>query len=108
MRVCSRSSYQGIRPAPGYPACPEHTEKLAIWDLLDVEERPRASRSRSRWRCGPAPRSAAGTSRTPRSQYFVVGRLGQDQVEDYARRKGWTLPEAEKWLSANLGYQPDD
>ena len=53
-------------------------------------------------------RSAAGTSPTPQSQYFVVGRVGHDQVEDYAKRKGWTMAEAEKWLSPNLGYQPDD
>ncbi|KAJ1684273.1 hypothetical protein LUZ63_020566 [Rhynchospora breviuscula] len=100
-------AYRGIRPAPGYPACPEHTEKLTLWDLLDVEESTGISltESMAMW---PGAAVSGWYFSHPDSQYFVVGRLGQDQVEDYAARKGWTLREAEKWLSANLGYQPDD
>ena len=82
--------YAGIRPAPGYPACPEHTEKQTLWELLDVEERP-ASSSPSRWRCGPAPRSAAGTSPTRSRSTSSSAGSARDQVGDYAERKGWTL-----------------
>ena len=67
-----------------------------------------ASSSPSRWRCGRAPRCAGWYFSHPQSQYFVVGRLGRDQVADYAERKGWTLAEAERWLSPNLGYDPED
>ncbi len=99
--------YQGVRPAPGYPACPEHTEKATLWELLDVEESAGISltESMAMW---PGAAVSGFYFSHPRSQYFVVGRLGRDQVEDYAGRKGWTLREAEKWLSPNLGYDPDD
>jgi 5-methyltetrahydrofolate--homocysteine methyltransferase len=99
--------YQGIRPAPGYPACPDHTEKRTIWDLLDVEASVgiELTDSMAMW---PGA-SVSGTYYShPQSQYFVVGRLGRDQVADYAARKGWTLAEAERWLSPNLGYDPED
>ncbi|GAA5149098.1 methionine synthase [Nocardioides marinquilinus] len=99
--------YDGIRPAPGYPACPDHTEKLTLWDLLDVEAATgiTLTESMAMW---PGASVSGWYFSHPQSQYFVVGRLGRDQVADYAERKGWTLAEAERWLSPNLGYEPDD
>nr|WP_090274045.1 methionine synthase [Mycolicibacterium komanii]CRL66954.1 B12-dependent methionine synthase [Mycolicibacterium komanii] len=99
--------YVGIRPAPGYPACPEHTEKVTIWNLMDVKERTgiELTESMAMW---PGAAVSGLYFSHPQSQYFVVGRLAQDQVADYAKRKGWTLKEAERWLSSNLGYNPED
>ncbi|MEP6815653.1 MAG: vitamin B12 dependent-methionine synthase activation domain-containing protein, partial [Marmoricola sp.] len=99
--------YVGIRPAPGYPACPEHTEKQTLWELLDVGANAsiELTESMAMW---PGAAVSGWYFSHPQSQYFVVGRVGHDQVSDYARRKGWTVPEAERWLSSNLGYQPDD
>ncbi|OBC07743.1 methionine synthase [Mycobacterium sp. 852013-50091_SCH5140682] len=99
--------YVGIRPAPGYPACPEHTEKETLWKLMDVRERTgiELTESMAMW---PGAAVSGWYFSHPQSQYFVVGRLAQDQVADYARRKGWTLQEAERWLSSNLGYNPED
>lgn len=99
--------YRGIRPAPGYPACPEHTEKVTLWKLMDVKERTgiELTESMAMW---PGAAVSGWYFSHPQSQYFVVGRLAQDQVADYARRKGWTLQEAERWLAPNLGYNPED
>ena len=99
-------SYRGIRPAPGYPACPDHTEKAAIWDLLDVEARTgiTLTESMAMW---PGASVSGWYFAHPLAQYFVVGRLGRDQVESYAARKGWSMVEAERWLGPNLGYLPD-
>jgi 5-methyltetrahydrofolate--homocysteine methyltransferase len=99
--------YEGIRPAPGYPACPEHTEKQTLWELLDVEQNAgiTLTESMAMW---PGAAVSGWYFSHPESQYFVVGRLGREQVADYAERKGWTLAEAEKWLSPNLGYDPED
>ncbi len=99
--------YSGIRPAPGYPACPEHTEKVTLWELLDVEGTAgiELTESMAMW---PGASVSGWYFSHPQSQYFVVGRLGRDQVASYAERKGWTLQEAERWLSSNLGYDPDD
>nr|WP_028652140.1 methionine synthase [Nocardioides halotolerans] len=99
--------YQGIRPAPGYPACPEHTEKQTLWELLDVQTRTgiELTESMAMW---PGAAVSGWYFSHPQSQYFVVGRLARDQVKDYAGRKGWTVAEAERWLSSNLGYDPDD
>jgi 5-methyltetrahydrofolate--homocysteine methyltransferase len=99
--------YTGIRPAPGYPACPDHTEKLTLWDLLDVEARTgiELTESMAMW---PGAAVSGWYFSHPQSQYFVVGRLGRDQVADYAERKGWSLTETERWLSPNLGYDPED
>jgi 5-methyltetrahydrofolate--homocysteine methyltransferase len=99
--------YRGIRPAPGYPACPDHTEKQTLWELLDVEKSTgiELTESMAMW---PGASVSGVYYSHPDSQYFVVGRLARDQVVDYAERKGWTLAEAERWLSANLGYDPDD
>jgi len=99
--------YQGIRPAPGYPACPEHTEKQTLWELLDVQANTgiELTESMAMW---PGAAVSGWYFSHPQSQYFVVGRLARDQVQEYAERKGWTLAEAERWLSPNLGYDPDD
>ncbi|MGH3347213.1 MAG: methionine synthase [Nocardioides sp.] len=102
-----KESYRGIRPAPGYPACPDHTEKQTLWRLLDVENATgiELTESMAMW---PGASVSGWYFSHPESQYFVVGRLGRDQVADYAERKGWTLAEAERWLSPNLGYDPED
>jgi 5-methyltetrahydrofolate--homocysteine methyltransferase len=99
--------YTGIRPAPGYPACPEHTEKATLWELMDVQKRTgiELTESMAMW---PGAAVSGWYFSHPQSQYFVVGRLAQDQVADYAKRKGWTLVEAERWLGPNLGYNPED
>ncbi len=99
--------YTGIRPAPGYPACPDHSEKATLWELLDVEARTgiTLTDSMAMW---PGASVSGWYFSHPDAQYFVVGRIGRDQVQDYARRKGWTLREAERWLSPNLGYEPED
>ncbi|MEO9138813.1 MAG: methionine synthase [Jatrophihabitans sp.] len=102
-----KEKYQGIRPAPGYPACPEHTEKKTIWSLLDVHERTgiELTEGMAMW---PGAAVSGFYFSHPQSQYFVLGRVGRDQVEDYAKRKGWTLREAERWLAPNLGYRSED
>jgi 5-methyltetrahydrofolate--homocysteine methyltransferase len=102
-----KEQYDGIRPAPGYPACPEHTEKRTLWELLDVDKHTgiQLTESMAMW---PGASVSGFYYSHPQSQYFVVGRLGRDQVADYAERKGWTLAEAERWLSPNLGYDPED
>jgi 5-methyltetrahydrofolate--homocysteine methyltransferase len=102
-----KETYVGIRPAPGYPACPEHTEKQTIWDLLDVQAKTgiELTESMAMW---PGAAVSGLYFSHPQSQYFVVGQIGRDQVEDYARRKGWTVNEAERWLAPNLGYRTDN
>jgi 5-methyltetrahydrofolate--homocysteine methyltransferase len=102
-----KERYVGIRPAPGYPACPEHTEKQTLWELLDVKAHTgiELTDSMAMW---PGASVSGLYFSHPQSQYFVVGQLGRDQVEDYARRKGWTTETAEKWLSPNLGYRTDN
>ncbi len=99
--------YHGIRPAPGYPACPDHTEKKLLWELLDVETHTgiELTDGMAMW---PGAAVSGWYFAHPQAQYFVVGRLGRDQVADYAERKGWTLPVTERWLSPNLGYDPED
>ncbi len=99
--------YRGIRPAPGYPACPDHTEKETLMALLGGEETTgiRLTESMAMW---PGASVSGWYFAHPESQYFVVGRLGRDQVEDYAARKGWDLRTAERWLSPSLGYEPAD
>ncbi|MDN5892603.1 MAG: methionine synthase [Nocardioides sp.] len=99
--------YRGIRPAPGYPACPEHTEKETLWKLLDVTANTgiELTEGMAMW---PGAAVSGWYFSHPQSQYFVVGRLQRDQVSDYAKRKGWTQAEAERWLSSNLAYEPED
>ena len=98
--------YRGIRPAPGYPACPDHTEKRTLFSLLQVEEAIGVELTES---CAMTPTAAVSGwyFSHPEARYFGLGRLGLDQVSDYAARKGWTLAEAERWLAPNLGYDPD-
>ncbi|PPV08355.1 methionine synthase [Xanthomonas bromi] len=98
--------YRGIRPAPGYPACPEHSEKRTLFDLLDAERNADMSLTESFAMLPTAAVSGYYFSH-PESQYFVVGRLGKEQVADYAKRKGITLALAERWLASNLDYDPE-
>jgi 5-methyltetrahydrofolate--homocysteine methyltransferase len=98
--------YRGIRPAPGYPACPDHTEKATLFKLLDATNNADIELTEG-FSMYPAAAVSGWYFSHPDSQYFVVGKLTKDQVEDYAQRKGWTLTEAERWLSANLDYDPD-
>jgi 5-methyltetrahydrofolate--homocysteine methyltransferase len=93
--------YQGIRPAPGYPACPDHTEKATLFALLDAEARAGISLTESFAMLPPASVSGFYFWR-PEAHYFGLGRIGHDQLEDYARRKGWSLDEANRWLAPNL------
>jgi 5-methyltetrahydrofolate--homocysteine methyltransferase len=99
--------YRGIRPAPGYPACPDHTEKDRLWSLLDVENRIglRLTESRAMF---PTAAVSGWYFGHPDSRYFGVGRIYRDQVEDYARRKDMPVTEVERWLAPNLGYEPDE
>ncbi len=96
-----REKYQGIRPAPGYAACPEHTEKQLIWDLLDAESRTgmKLTESYAMW---PGAAVSGWYFSHPDARYFAVAQIQQDQLEDYASRKGWSLAEAQKWLGPNL------
>ena len=97
--------YQGIRPAPGYPACPEHTEKTQLWELLNVEENIGIELTEG-FAMYPAASVSGWYFSHPESKYFLVGDINRDQAESYAKRKGWTLGEAERWLAPNLGYDP--
>ncbi|WP_060681684.1 methionine synthase [Pantoea agglomerans] len=101
-----RENYQGIRPAPGYPACPEHTEKAAIWRLLAVEEQTgmKLTESFAMW---PGAAVSGWYFSHPDSRYFAVAQIQRDQVEDYAARKGMSVMEVERWLAPNLGYDAD-
>ncbi len=98
-------AYGGIRPAPGYPACPDHTEKRTIWNLLDAE-RTVGVRLTESWAMWPGASVSGLYFSHPDSRYFGVGKIERDQVEDYARRKSVSLEEAEKWLAPNLNYNP--
>ncbi|MCW6567733.1 methionine synthase [Yersinia ruckeri] len=101
-----RENYQGIRPAPGYPACPEHTEKGQIWQLLDVEMHTgmKLTESYAMW---PGASVSGWYFSHPDSKYFAVAQIQRDQVEDYAARKGMPVSEVERWLAPNLGYDAD-
>ncbi|MGE0859104.1 MAG: methionine synthase [Gammaproteobacteria bacterium] len=99
--------YQGIRPAPGYPACPDHTEKRLLWELLDVEARTGIQLTES-FAMHPGASVCGWYFAHPDARYFGVGRIGRDQVADYATRKGMTVAEAERWLAPNLSYDPDE
>ena len=102
-----KERYVGIRPAPGYPACPEHTEKQTIWELLDVKTNTgiELTESMAMW---PGASVSGLYFSHPQSQYFVVGRLGRDQVEEYAKPQGLDDGRGREWLSPNLGYRTDD
>lgn len=96
-----KEKYRGIRPAPGYPACPEHTEKLKIWKLLEVDRKLGVSLTES-MAMHPASSVSGLYFSHPESRYFSVGPIGEDQLKDYARRKAMSLEEARKWLAPNL------
>ena len=98
--------WRGIRPAPGYPACPDHTEKATLFKLLDATNNADIELTEG-FSMYPAAAVSGWYFSHPDSRYFVVGKLTKDQIEDYAKRKGWSLVEAERWLSANLDYDPD-
>ena len=95
--------YRGIRPAPGYPACPDHTEKALLWDLLDAEAKTGIALTES-FAMLPAASVSGLYFAHPRARYFAVDRVGKDQVESYATRKGMSVAEVERWLAPNLGY----
>ncbi len=100
-----KEAYQGIRPAPGYPAQPEHSEKATLFKLLDAEAKigVKLTESYAMW---PGSSVSGFYYAHPESRYFGVGKIERDQVEDYARRKGWTVQEAERWLGPLLNYDP--
>ena len=100
-----REAYRGIRPAPGYPACPDHTEKATLFALLDAEKNASVRLTES-FAMLPASSVSGLYFASPRSRYFNVGRIGRDQVEDYARRKALQPEEVERWLAPVLGYDP--
>ncbi len=101
-----KEQYRGIRPAPGYPACPDHTEKPTLWRLIEVDERARIHLTESMAML-PAASVCGWYFMHPEARYFGVGKINRDQVEDYARRKGMPVAEVERWLAPNLGYEPD-
>jgi len=98
--------YRGVRPAPGYPACPDHTEKGTLFALLDATRNTGIELTES-FAMYPTAAVSGWYFSHPDSQYFVLGRVTKEQVEDYAKRKGWTLAEAERWLAPNLDYDPE-
>ena len=98
-------SYRGIRPAPGYPSQPDHTEKATLFKLLDAETRAgvKLTENFAMW---PGSSVSGLYFSHPESRYFGVGKIERDQVEDYARRKGWDMATAERWLAPLLNYDP--
>jgi len=99
--------YTGIRPAPGYPACPDHTEKGKLWKLLDVESSIGLKLTES-YAMVPTAAVSGFYFAHPDARYFSVGKIDRDQLESYAERKGMSVVEAEKWLMPNLGYDPNE
>ncbi|ABC29343.1 5-methyltetrahydrofolate--homocysteine methyltransferase [Hahella chejuensis KCTC 2396] len=100
-----KEKYAGIRPAPGYPACPDHTEKAKLFSVLEAELHTGVKLT-EHYAMYPAASVSGWYFSHPEARYFAVGKIQRDQVEDYAARKGMTLQEAERWLSPNLGYDP--
>ena len=101
-----QEKYRGIRPAPGYPACPDHTEKQQLFELLNVEKSAGITLTES-YAMYPAAAVSGLYFAHPQAKYFSVGKLKQDQIQDYAKRKNMEVSEVERWLSPNLGYDPD-
>ena len=97
--------YRGIRPAPGYPACPDHSEKLILFELLDAPGNAGITLTEG-FAMLPASAVSGFYFSHPQSQYFGIGKVGRDQVRDYAARKGVSVEQAERWLAPNLGYEP--
>lgn len=102
-----KEKYQGIRPAPGYPACPEHTEKGLLWELLDAEANTGITLTDA-YAMLPTASVSGWYFSHPKSQYFGVAKISEDQVENYAERTGMEMTQAERWLSPNLGYEPEE
>jgi 5-methyltetrahydrofolate--homocysteine methyltransferase len=102
-----REKYRGIRPAPGYPACPDHTEKRLLFELLGGEERV-GIRLTETYAMSPAASVCGFYFAHPQARYFSLGKIGRDQVVDYHRRKGMDLRAVERWLAPNLAYDPPD
>jgi 5-methyltetrahydrofolate--homocysteine methyltransferase len=100
-----REEYRGIRPAPGYPACPDHTEKAKLWGLLDVNNNAGIELTES-FAMYPAAAVSGWYFAHPAARYFGIGKVDRDQIADYARRKAMTIGDVERWLSPNLGYEP--
>ena len=98
-----KEKYRGIRPAPGYPACPDHTSKEDIWELLSVEEEIGIKLTES-MAMYPASSVSGWYFSHPKSKYFGLGQVAKDQVEDYAKRKNMRVEAMEKWLSPSLNY----
>jgi 5-methyltetrahydrofolate--homocysteine methyltransferase len=100
-----REKYRGIRPAPGYPACPDHTEKPTLFSLLDATAATGITLTES---CAMSPASSVSGMyfNHPDSKYFAVGKIGRDQIEDYAARKGMSVADTERWLGPYLDYRP--
>jgi 5-methyltetrahydrofolate--homocysteine methyltransferase len=105
MEEIIREKYRGIRPAPGYPACPDHTEKRRLFDLLGAEAATGITLTES-FAMHPASSVSGFYFNHSEAKYFAVGKLGRDQIEDYARRKNLAVAEAEKWLAPYLDYNP--
>jgi 5-methyltetrahydrofolate--homocysteine methyltransferase len=105
MQEIIREKYRGIRPAPGYPACPDHTEKRILFDLLGAEKATGISLTEN-FAMSPASSVSGFYFAHPDSKYFAVGKIDRDQVEDYARRKGMQVSEVERWLQPHLDYDP--
>ena len=100
-----REQYRGIRPAPGYPACPDHTEKQKLWQLLDVESNTGIRLTES-YAMYPTAAVSGWYIAHPDAHYFALGKVDRDQIVDYAARKGLAVGEVERWLAPNLGYEP--
>ena len=98
--------YRGIRPASGYPACPDHTQKQVLWSVLNVEKHTGISLTESlaMW---PASSVSGWYYAHPESRYFGVGKISRDQIENYAKRRNISQTVAEKWLASNLAYEPE-
>jgi 5-methyltetrahydrofolate--homocysteine methyltransferase len=101
-----KEKYRGIRPAPGYPACPDHTEKRLLFDLLQAEKKAHVVLTEN-FAMHPASSVSGFYFAHPDAKYFGVGMIGRDQVEDYAARKGMDIPTVEKWLAPSLNYDPE-
>ncbi|QCF26174.1 methionine synthase [Hydrocarboniclastica marina] len=102
-----KEKYQGIRPAPGYPACPDHTEKASLFELLDAPKSVGMELT-EHFAMQPAASVSGWYFAHPESKYFAVGRIGRDQVEDYAKRRGDSIATIERWLAPSLSYDPDE
>jgi 5-methyltetrahydrofolate--homocysteine methyltransferase len=100
-----KERYRGIRPAPGYPACPDHTEKAALFELLDATAKTGIELT-EHFAMFPTAAVSGWYFSHPESKFFAVGKIGVDQVEDYAERKGLSKAEAERWLAPSLAYDP--